>query len=80
MTTYATREEAVEAAKAKSAEMLESLETVDFDGQNCEDAWDEGANCDGWDGNDRRCGCGNRRVGWAFTNYNNCWQYYAEAW
>ncbi len=76
MTTYATREEAEEAAKAESAEMLESLETVDFDGQNCEDV---DMDCDGWDGNDRRCGCGNRRVGWTFTNYNDCWQYYAEA-
>ena len=80
MTTYATRQEAEAAAVAKSAEMLENWDTVDFDGQNCADAWDEGENCDGWDGNDRRCECGNRRVAWAFSEYpKGVWTYYAEA-
>jgi hypothetical protein len=32
----------------------------DFAGQNC-DAYGE---CAGWDGVDRRCECGNRRVYW----------------
>ena len=80
MTTYATALEARAAAEAKSAEMLETWETVDFDGNNCADAWDEGADCDGWDGNDRRCECGNRRVAWAFSEYpKGVWTYYAEA-
>lgn len=30
----------------------------EFDGQNCDGP------CDGWDGEDRRCECGNRRVSW----------------
>ncbi len=30
---------------------------LDFDGKNCDD-------CSGWDGYDRRCSCGNRRVYW----------------
>ena len=78
--TYATELEARVAAVAKSAEMMENLDTVDFDGQNCADAWDEGENCDGWDGNDRRCECGNRRVSWAFMEYpKGAWTYYAEA-
>lgn len=38
--------------------------TIDFDGMNCADAWDEGEHCMGWDGVDRRCDCGNRRVSW----------------
>ena len=29
----------------------------DFSGKNCED-------CDGWDGESKRCNCGNRRVDW----------------
>jgi hypothetical protein len=80
MTTYATEQEAMAAATARSAELAESLDTVEFDGQNCEDAWDEGADCDGWDGNDRRCECGNRRVSWAFSEHpKGVWSFYAEA-
>lgn len=30
---------------------------IDFEGRNCED-------CTGWNGVDRRCSCGNRRVYW----------------
>ena len=80
MTTYATRELAAAAAQARSAELAESLDTVEFDDHNCADVWDEGADCDGWDGNDRRCECGNRRVSWAFSEYpKGVWTYYAEA-
>ena len=82
MVTYTTREEAEAAAQAKSAEMNETLETVDFDGQNCNDYLDEAYQdeCDGWDGNDRRCNCGNRRVSWAFSEYpKGVWTFYAEA-
>lgn len=80
MTTYATREDAATAAKIRSAEMAETRDTVEFDGHNCADVWDEGENCDGWDGNDHRCECGNRRVSWTFSEYpNGVWTYYAEA-
>lgn len=80
MATYATRQEAEAAAEARSAELKESQDTIDFDGQNCADAWEEGETCDGWDGNDRRCECGNRRVGWAFDEYpKGVWSFYAEA-
>ena len=80
MNTYETRELAVAAAEAKSAEMDETWETVEFAGQNCAESWEEGADCEGWDGNDRRCDCGNRRVSWAFSEYpKGVWSFYAEA-
>ncbi len=34
----------------------------DFDGKNCDDISDN--ECAGWDGESRRCDCGNRRVYW----------------
>lgn len=37
--------------------IAESGNLTEFNGQNCEE-------CDGWDGESRRCDCGNRRVGW----------------
>ena len=40
----------------------------DFAGQNCDGP------CRGWDGIDRRCDCGNRRVCWADKEHS-----YAEA-
>lgn len=53
---------------------------VDFDGQNCAEAWDEGADCQGWDGEDRRCDCGNRRVALQTMKLENGnWFAYAEA-
>lgn len=80
MTSYTTLQEAMAAADAKSAAMLETWDTVEFDGQNCADAWEEGETCDGWNGNDRRCECGNRRVSWAFSEYpKGAWTFYAEA-
>lgn len=81
MTTYATEQEAMAAADAKSAEMRAADETVEFNGQNCEDSdMDGGKSCDGWDGNDRRCECGNRRVCWDFSEYpKGVWSFYAEA-
>lgn len=80
MTAYATREQAEAAAEAQSAELSASGDTVEFEGQNCADAWDEGELCEGWDGSDRRCECGNRRVGWAFSEYpKGVWSFYAEA-
>ena len=37
--------------------------TISFDGMNCND-YLVPAECDGWDGESRRCECGNRRVSW----------------
>ena len=48
----------------------------EFNGnENCDDE------CFGWDGESRRCCCGNRRVDWV-TEQNNDgrWQAYGEAW
>jgi len=42
-------------------------EFFSFDGHNCED-WDENEPCLGWDGESRRCNCGNRRVDWIWEN------------
>ncbi len=39
--------------------------SMDFSGQNCHDVgYDHTDACTGWDGLDRRCDCGNRRVYW----------------
>jgi hypothetical protein len=80
MTTYATQAEAKAAAEFRSAEMRTYSEVIDFDGQNCEYTLDEGEVCGGWDGNDRRCECGNRRVGWSLEKLvTGAWYFYAEA-
>ena len=80
MATYTTQEAAEFAADAESRLMLVNGSVIEFDGQNCAGAWEEGEACAGWDGNDRRCECGNRRVGWSFYQANNgVWHYYAEA-
>lgn len=50
MKEFDTYEEALEYAKAHH--------DGSFDGQNCDDELCE------WDGEDRRCNCGNRRVCW----------------
>ena len=50
---------------------LESAEWFDFEGQNCEGP------CEGWDGIDRRCQCGNRRVTWVLSDDKT--RVYAEA-
>jgi hypothetical protein len=58
---YPTAEEA-EAAARKYAE---ENGPIIFDGMNCNDyKEDHEVECDGWDGDDRRCECGNRRVSW----------------
>ena len=77
---YASEELARAAADEKSADMEKNWDIVEFGDHNCADAWDEGENCDGWDGNSKRCQCGNRRVDWAFTEYpKGIWSFYAEA-
>jgi hypothetical protein len=48
---------------------------IDFSGQNCEEP------CEGWNPNQRRCECGNRRVSWS-EGYNSDFrnmEIYAEA-
>lgn len=77
MATYDTFEEAEQAADAESVRMDRDNVFIDFDGQNCEDADME---CIGWDGNDRRCNCGNRRVSWNISqDYQGKFYFYAEA-
>lgn len=49
---------------------LHNIFPIEFDGQNCDD-------CDGWDGEDRRCNCGNRRVDWVLSDDKT--YVYAEA-
>ena len=50
----------------------------DFDGHNCHDLdEEESRNCEGWDGVDRRCQCGNRRVAWVLSDDKS--YVYAEA-
>ena len=47
---------------------------IDFDGNNCDD-------CAGWDGQSRRCDCGNRRVSWVTDKDDDgTWEARAEAW
>lgn len=59
---YDTPEQAEAAAKAY-AEANGGVDT--FDGMNCNDYLDDDQpECTGWDGVDRRCDCGNRRVSW----------------
>lgn len=46
---------------------------IDFQGWNCHDLDED---CAGWDGIERRCACGNRRVAWEWDDE----QLWAEAW
>jgi len=73
MKTYDTAEEA-EINAAKDHDFF----VEDFEGKNCNDLDDN--DCDGWDTEDRRCECGNRRVGWSIEKDNEGKYYaYAEA-
>ena len=65
---YKTEAEAEAAARQYAAENGPIL----FEGMNCNDYKDEDeVECDGWDGDDRRCNCGNRRVSWIFEKDSN---------
>lgn len=78
MTTYKSQEEAEAATKLESIKLIANSKTIEFNGWNCDEFDDN--ECDGWDGNDRRCECGNRRVSWEFLEYpKGAWTYYAEA-
>ena len=69
---YKTEEEAIAAAKAEVDVF------TDFDGKNCDDLDDN--SCAGWDGESRRCECGNRRVYWAtMEQEDGTFTAYAEA-
>lgn len=72
MNLFDTPEEAIQDAIKNSDGMIE------FDGQNCEDVLDEGSYCAGWDGESRRCDCGNRRVYWD-TEQTGLGKFYAIA-
>ena len=75
-TDYDTPEQAEAAAKAY-AEANGGVDT--FDGMNYNDYLDEGqVECSGWDGIDRRCDCGNRRVYWEIEQ-NSDGKFYAVA-
>lgn len=52
----------------------------DFSGHNCHYFLPESEECRGWDGSDKRCECGNRRVDWEIVkDYNGKWICNAEA-
>lgn len=68
-----TEEEALE----KANEYAASNGTVEFTGdENCNDF--NGDCC--WDGESRRCACGNRRVEWTTDKTEFGWLCFAEAW
>ena len=68
MNEFKTEEEAIENAMPLPGGY------VDFDGKNCDD-------CDGWDGQSRRCACGNRRVVWSISKgVDGTFEATAEAW
>lgn len=59
-------------------EKLSTDEIFEFEGQNCGEWQEDDVGCNGWNGIDRRCECGNRRVAWVLSD---CKTYiYAEAW
>lgn len=57
--SYDTPEEAFAAAMKY---VKQNGGTIEIDVMNCNDYLED--NQDGWDGDDRRCECGNRRVSW----------------
>lgn len=60
--------------------LKESDGPFEFEGWNCDNLdsdWNGGVPCTGWDGRDRRCNCGNRRVSWVLSDDNT--YVYAEA-
>ena len=73
MTTYTKEQEALDNAAKDHDFFVEQ-----FDGKNCHDLADN--NCAGWDTEDRRCDCGNRRVSWTTDkDSHGMWYAYAEA-
>jgi len=75
MKSYDTEEEALRNAATDHDYFVE-----DFEGKNCKGACNPGNECAGWNTEDRRCQCGNRRVSWATEQDNHGkWYAYAEA-
>ena len=65
MQEFNTAEEAIKAG-------IEAGGVDEFEGMNCNDYLEDGADeCTGWDGVSRRCDCGNRRVEWETGQYSN---------
>jgi hypothetical protein len=72
---YATEQEALSAAKQD----ILKYGPIEFDGMNCNDYLEEDeVECGGWDGEERRCECGNRRVSWDIEKTSEG-RYYALA-
>jgi hypothetical protein len=73
---YKTRQEAIDAAVANAED-----DYIEFDGMNCNDYLDDGdEECGGWDGESRRCDCGNRRVYWETQQqHDGTWMAWAVA-
>jgi len=62
----------VEDAMLAAKQHAEEHGFIEFDGMNCNDYLEEGqTECDGWDGEERRCDCGNRRVSWDIEKNSN---------
>jgi hypothetical protein len=73
--SYDTEDEAIKAAEKIAKEQG----FIDFNGNNCSDT-KFGEDCLGWDGESRRCSCGNRRVSWSTSQLDSGkWIAYAEA-
>ena len=74
--SHPTEQTALEAAY----KYMDNNLPIKFDGMNCNDYLDDinSIECTGWDGSDRRCECGNRRVSWDIEK-NPDGTYYAVA-
>lgn len=66
------------AAEERILELRRTEPWHDFNGHNCDD-FDEGRACKGWDGESRRCQCGNRRVSWEIEGTFENPRIYGEA-
>lgn len=52
---------------AAEKEAMNGNDHISFCGMNCNDYLDENSTeCEGWNGESRRCSCGNRRVAWSY--------------
>ena len=70
--SYESEEAVIVATKKASKNMLELDAYYDLKDDNCNE------NCRGWDGNDNRCECSNRRVSWTwdFYKYTGGWMFH----
>jgi hypothetical protein len=73
MKLYKTQQEAIDNAPKDHDFFVQN-----FDGKNCYDITDN--ECAGWNTEDRRCDCGNRRVEWETEqDGHGMWYAYASA-